>query len=229
VAHLGEADSLSLEDRGDLGPFLDREPLPLVQVVAASELDHHRKFVVDLPSDRAGDLDGEPHPVLEAPPPSVPPPVGAGAQELGDQITVSAVDLYSVEARFLNPASRPTELSDDRFDVLARHLSALAAGIRRLVWKRDDQLAAASLERRFRIHPAVCDLHDDVAIQIVNGVGHSPISGDLAVVIDAVHVGEDLSASRHEGISRDDQPDAVARQGLHQIDAGIADVSISIG
>ena len=91
-----------------------------VVVVDGADLELQVEVVADRGADGADDLEREPRAVLERAAVLVRPVVDRGAEELGDQVAVAAVDLDAVEPGLAHAARRLGEGVDDLVDLRPR-------------------------------------------------------------------------------------------------------------
>src|SRR5215831_6081762 len=90
-------------------------------MVDAVDLHLEMKIRADLTADGAHDLQNEPRSVFCGAAIIVGAVVDAGTQELGDQVTVCAMQLDPIELGVPSPASALGELLDHLVDLINRH------------------------------------------------------------------------------------------------------------
>ncbi len=143
----------------------------LVQRRAAFDQIQHRQAIDDdeVRADRlahtAHDLEREADAVLIGAAPFVVALVGAGGDELVDQIAFGGHDLDGVISRILGQTRRVYEVGNGLFDLFARQRMRHERVDRGLDRRRSDQF------RRIGIAAKMQNLHGDLAVMIVNGLG----------------------------------------------------------
>ncbi len=195
-------DAVLLQYHGYCPGFFDRSS-PRHQLIPRDP-EHYGEITPCLQSDIRQDLQGETQPVHQSPAIFVGPLVGIGGHELGNQISVAAVNLDTVKTRPLRPQGAVAEFLHDLLDLnrrqFMRHLPNRGAGYRgRRNGLRSDHLNAG-------LAPCMIDLREYGPPDIVNPPGQFRVALYLAVVPQARYVGKTPPFRVHRVILGNDKP-----------------------
>jgi hypothetical protein len=146
--------------------------------------------------------------------------VDAGAEELGEEIAVGSVQLDAVETRLARPAGALGEHVDQVLD-LVRGGGLAEQPVEGVVAARRRQpLVHQVLDATHVPLPArVAELHDELAVVLVDLLADFAPEGDPVVVVDHRVVRQDAAAAMNGYERRDDGADAPAGELLFPVDA----------
>ena len=126
-------------------------------------------------------LQGEPGPVFQRAPVTVPAAVGAGGEELPQQVAVRPVEVDHVHSRLQATFRRPGEIADHPLDIGVGHFPGKGTGVHKRGTDGGGGQRTAVMHRGRGLAPAVVEFQGQVGPVFADRLRHSPQPGDHMV------------------------------------------------
>ena len=215
MADFDMTEALGFECFYDLDTLFNGEAIRVLRIVPASQLNHDGKIVIHPASHRTGDSNRKSHPVFKTPTPFVGASIALGRQKLRYKIAMGTMDLNTVKSCFLNPTCRLSKGIDNGFNVFIGQVSRLCSLIGKLFGHRHRDQIAIGLGHGGCAGTPMDDLHDDFPVDVMDGLCHFLISGDMIIILYAVHIDKTLTVLLNIGISGHNQSHIISSQLFH--------------